>query len=382
MKKKIVCINQSTGYLMIDIVNAFAPHYDEVVLLCGEVRVQDVELDPKVKRVKIGKTSRVSHVRRFFAWSYATVQIFFLLLFRYRKYEILYYSLPPTAYLCSLLLPNKFSLIMVDVYPDVLKMLNIGEKHIIYRMWARWNKKLFKKAHRVFTIGDLLANLMAEYAPRETIHVVPLWTGLLNVHPVPKLQNPFALQHNIQDKFIVQYSGNIGATHDIEEMIEMAKLLKGEKDIVFLIIGRGLKFPLVNRLIKEFELDNCIVLPFQPDDVIRYSIACADISYVLLEEKVADVSLPSKVYNIMAVGSSILSISPDGSQISSLIKGYDVGANFPKGQTKQMADYILRLKNSPALQQQYSANAVAAAKNHTSENAKKFVAISLNETIA
>ena len=76
MKKKLVCINQSTGYLMIDIVNAFAPHYDEVVLLCGEVRVQDVKLDPKVKIRKIGKTSRVSHTRRFFAWSYATIQIF------------------------------------------------------------------------------------------------------------------------------------------------------------------------------------------------------------------------------------------------------------------------------------------------------------------
>ena len=382
MKKKLVCINQSTGYLMIDIVNAFAPHYDEVVLLCGEVRVQDVQLDPKVKIRKIGKTSRVSHTRRFFAWSYATIQIFFLLLFRYRKYEILYYSLPPTAYLCSMLLPNKFYLIMVDVYPDVLKMLNIHEKNIIYRIWASCNRKLFKKAHRLYTIGDLPAKLMAKYTPREKIHVVPLWTGLTNVHPVPKLQNPFAIQHNIQDKFIVQYSGNIGATHDIEEMIEMAKLLKDQKDIVFLIIGRGLKFPLVNRLIKEYELGNCIVLPFQPDDIIRYSIACADISYVLLEEKVADVSLPSKVYNILAVGSSILSISPDGSQISELIKSYNVGANFPKGQTQQMADYILRLKNSPALQQEYNANAIAAAKNHTSENAKQFVGIALNENIA
>lgn len=29
--KKVVLVNQSTGYLMIDIVNAFAKRYDEVI---------------------------------------------------------------------------------------------------------------------------------------------------------------------------------------------------------------------------------------------------------------------------------------------------------------------------------------------------------------
>jgi glycosyltransferase involved in cell wall biosynthesis len=379
-EKKIVFVNQSTGYLTIDVINAFAKEYEVVDLLYGEIRVQDVEIDSKVRKLRIGKKSRVSHVRRFIAWFFASIQIFFILLFRYRKYEILYYSLPPFAYLGSLLLPNKFSLVMFDVYPDVLKMLNIKEKNFIYRMWAKGNKKLFNKAHRVYTIGDSLADLMAQYAPREKIHVVPLWTGLSNVQPVSKTQNPFAIEHKIQHKFIVQYSGNIGGTHNIESMIETAKLLKEQKDILFLIIGRGLKVPLVNKLIEEYALDNCMVLPFQPDEVIRYSIAAADISIVLIEDKIADVSIPSKVYNIMAVGSGILSISPASSEINKLVKRYNIGANFQKEEVQQMADYILHVKNSPALKQQYSSNAIEAAKNYTAANAEKYLDIYLNES--
>ena len=381
MKKKIVFINQSTGYLTIDIINSFANSYDDVHVIYGNIREQDVSIDKKAKYTRIIRKSRRSHITRFIAWLAASVQVFFILLFRFRKYEIFYVSLPPFAYLSSLLLPNKFSLLMFDVYPDVLKMLNIKETNFIYKLWAGWNKKLFKKAHRIYTIGDSLADLMAQYTPREKIHVIPLWTGLSNVHPVPKNENPFVLQHNLQGKFIVQYSGNIGGTHNIEVMIEAAKLLKEEKDILFLIIGRGLKVPLVNKLIEEYALDNCMVLPFQPDDVIRYSIAAADISIVLIEDKIADVSIPSKVYNIMAVGSGILSVSPEYSEINKLVKRYNIGANFQKEEIRQMADYILQIKNSPALKQQYSSNAVEASKNYTDANAEKYLEIYLKEEL-
>ena len=375
MQSKIVIINQSTGYLTIDIINSFALHFDVVDLIYGEIREQDVPIHQKVRLQRVGKKSRVSHVRRFFAWITSAVQIFFLLLFKYRKHEIFYFSLPPFAYLGSLLLPNKFSLLMFDVYPDVLKMLNIRETHFVYKTWARWNKKLFAKAHRVYTIGDSLANLMAQYAPREKIYVIPLWTGLTNILPVPKEENPFINEHGLQGKFIVQYSGNIGGTHNIESLLEVAKLMKEHKDILFLIIGRGLKMPTVAKIIKERSLDNCLLLPFQRDDVIRYSIVAADLSVVLIEDKIADVSIPSKVYNIMAVGSGVLSISPKNSEINKLVNRYGIGANFQNDEIVQMADYILKVKNSPDLIRKYNANSIEASKNYTASNAHKYIEV-------
>lgn len=380
MERKIVIINQSTGYLTIDIINSFAQHFDVVDLIYGEIREQDVPIHPKVKKHQIFKKSRVSHVRRFFAWIVASVQIFFLLLFKYRKHEVFYFSLPPFAYLGSIILPNKFSLVMFDVYPDVLKMLNIKQTNMVYKAWAWCNKKLFIKAHRVYTIGNSLANLMAQYAPLNKIHVIPLWTGLTNVVPVPKAENPFIATHGLQGKFIVQYSGNIGGTHNIEAMIEVAKLMKEHSDILFLIIGRGLKMPLVTKLIKDNHLTNCMLLPFQPDNVIRHSIAAADISVVLIEDKIADVSIPSKVYNIMAVGSSILSISPAQSEIHKLVNKYDIGANFENNEIAQMAAYIVKVKHSTAIMQNFSSNAIAASKNYTAANADKYVAVYLNDT--
>lgn len=375
MANKIVFVNQSTGYLTIDIINSFAKHFDEVHLIYGNIRVQDIPLDSKVTYSRIVEKSRSSHLTRFLAWFVASVQVFFLLLFRYRKHEIFYVSLPPFAYLSSLLLRNKFSLLMFDVYPDVLKMIKIGPRNPIYWLWAKCNRRLFRRAHRVYTIGDSLADLMAQYVPREKIHVVPLWTGLTNVHPIPKDENPFIREHNLSGKFIVQYSGNIGGTHNIETLIEAARELREHDDILFLIIGRGLKVPLVKQLIEKYQLDNCLVLPFQPDDVIRYSIAAADISVVLIEDQIANVSVPSKVYNIMAVGSGLLSISPSNSEIDKLITKHAIGVNFGKDQIKQIAEHILHVKRSAETRESYSRNALSASADYTMANADKYLDI-------
>ncbi len=378
--RKIVFVNQSTGYLTIDIINSFAKHFDEVHLIYGNIRVQDVAIDSKVTYSRILEKSRRSHITRFLAWFVASIQIFFLLLFRFRQYEIFYVSLPPFAYLSSLFLRNKFSILMFDVYPDILKMLGIGPRNPVYWLWARFNRRLFRRAHRVYTIGDSLANLMSQYTPREKIQVIPLWSGLTDVNPVPKSQNPFVKEHGLSDKFIVQYSGNIGGTHNIETLIEAARILQDHKDILFLIIGRGLKVPVVKELIQSLQLDNCLLLPFQPDDVICYSIAAADISVVLIEDKIADVSIPSKLYNIMAVGSGVLSISSKNSEIDKIVTRHGIGANFTKEQTKEISEHILRVKNSAALQAQYSNQAIMASQEYTTANADRYLEIYLESS--
>jgi hypothetical protein len=377
VKKKIVFVNQSTGYLTIDVINAFAEHYDEVALIYGNIRIQDVEINQKVKKSRIVEKSRVSHIRRFIAWFFASIQTFFLLLLKYRNYEIFYVSLPPFAYFSSLLLKNKFSLLVYDLYPDVLKIIGISENNIIYRLWAMINKLLYKKAHRIYTISDSMALKMSQYVPIEKIHPIPLWAGLTNVTPISKSENPFVIKYNLQNKFVVQYSGNIGGGTSIELLLDVAKKLIKEEDIIFLIIGRGQKMPLVEKIVKEEELINCLILPFQPDEVVRFSLASADVSVVLVEENTADSSIPSKIYNIMAVGSFILSVSPNDSEVSKLVNRYKIGANFNNNQEDLISDYILNLKKNPDELFHFKKRSIDASFNFTPENAKKYVDIYL-----
>lgn len=373
MRRRIVFVNQATGYLTIDIINEFAKEFDDVGVIYGDIRIQDVNLDPKVKRSLIIEKSRKSNLKRFNRWFVASVQTFFLLATKYRKYEIFYFSIPPFAYFSSLLFRRRFSLLMWDVYPDALKSAGISDKRLIYRIWTRVNRILFNRAFRLYTIGEGPARLMSKYVPKEKIIVIPLWTGLKDAGPVNKNENPFITDNNIQDKFIVEYSGNIGETHNIESLIEVARLTKDDNSIIYLLIGRGTKMELVNQLIKEYSLDNCRVLPFQPDNIIKYSLAAADLSVVLVDENAAEVIVPSKVNNLFAVGSPLLCISPDNSEINRLIKRYDAGNNFDKKDYPGMVSFIKRMKESPELLSKYREKSLKASEDFTVANAQKYL---------
>ncbi|RZJ76709.1 MAG: glycosyltransferase WbuB [Flavobacterium sp.] len=372
MRKKIVFINQATGYLTIDIINEFAKGYDDIALIAGSIRVQDIPMDEKVKWSKIVKYDRGNPKKKFLSWFLGTVQIFFLLLFKYRKYEVFYITIPPSAYLLSLVLPNKFSVLVFDVYPDVLQIYNISEKSLIYRSWVKWNKKLFRKAHRVFTIGEGMARLLDAYMNRDNMKVIPLWSGLTKIKPIAKHENQWLIDLGLQDKFIVQYSGNIGYTHNVEILVELAKEFRNNTAIHFLIIGRGERVNHIKELIAKYELKNCTLLPFQPDDVLNYSLAAADLGVVILDEKSAHVSLPSKIYNLQAVAVPMLGISTLDSELNTHLQLFDNGRCFTASDTHGMVAFINEMSGDKNKIKEFSDNSRRAAVNFTIANAKKY----------
>jgi glycosyltransferase involved in cell wall biosynthesis len=372
MTKKIVFINQATGYLTIDIVNAFAKNFDETALITGSIRVQDIPLNSKVKISKTVKYDRGNTRKKMTSWLIGTVQIFFHLLFKYRSYDVFYITIPPTAYLLSLILPNRFSILVFDVYPDILKIYNINENKWIYKKWIGWNKKLFKKAHRLYTIGEGMRKLLAQYIQPQKIKIIPNWSGLTKIKPVEKKDNPFVKENNLEDKFIVQYSGNIGYTHNVEVLVEVAKEMREHKDITFLIIGRGDRVNHIKNLINEYKLDNCLQLPFQPDEILNYSLAAADLGVVLLDEKTAHASIPSKIYNLQAVGVPILAIATLDSEIKEHIEKYGNGETFSQHNSEGIKNFILKCKSDKDYLKKISDNSLSAAKDFSMANADKY----------
>jgi glycosyltransferase involved in cell wall biosynthesis len=373
MKREIVFVNQATGYLTIDIINEFAKEFDEVALITGSIRVQDIELDSKVKISKIVKYNRGSPIKKFISWLIGTIQIYFLLITKYKKHDIFYITIPPSAYLLSNILPNKFSVLIYDVYPDVLKIYNIKETNWLYKFWSKLNKKLFAKAHKIYTIGEGMAKLIDNYMSRENMSIIPNWSGLTKLQSIDKNENTWIKKNQLENKFIVQYSGNIGFTHNVEEVVEIAKELKDDNEIIFLIIGRGEKVKFIQELITKYNLKNCVLLPFQPDDELNFSLAAANIGIVLLDDKTAHVSIPSKIYNLQAVGVPILGIALLDSELNNHIKRFNNGKCFSKDNKKGIVEFILNMKNNENELQILADNSKKSANLFTNKNANKYL---------
>lgn len=370
MSKRIVFINQATGYLTIDVINSFVGDFDEIALITGSIRVQDIPLDEKIQVMLIARYDRGNTIKKSFSWLIGTLQIYYHLVTRYRKYDKFYFTIPPTSYLLAHHFRAPFVIYAYDLYPEALKSFGINSNNPIYRWWAGRNRRVFSKAVRIVTLSEKMKSQILEYSGKDNITVVPNWTAFTGLPPISKSENRLISSYNLQGKFIVQYSGNIGQTHKVETLIDLAERLRSYDKILFLIIGRGERLKTITSLIEEKQLKNCMVLPFRKDEDLYDSLCAADLAVVTLDDKTPDVSVPSKTYNIMAAGLPVMSIAEEQSEIARMIETHQIGRNFNKGDLDGMIGFILELSGNPGLRDSFADRSLVASRSYTRSNAK------------
>lgn len=371
--KKIVFVNQSSGYLLTDVLNVYAKENDEVALIYGTIKENERKLDARIRLDRICAYDRSSAIERIKTWGKATWQIYHKLKRDYKDYEIVYVTNPPMAYLCSLRLKNPFSVIVFDTYPDALSNIGIREGNPLFNLWAGWNRKLFLKAKRVFTLSEGMAERLGSYMDRSKITVVPCWSANSTFAPIAKEKNPFVKEHRLEGKFVVMYSGNMGVTHNVQLLVECAKRLRDNDRIHFMLIGGGTKKMELEAKVKSEGLANCTFMDWLPADQLPYSLAAADLGVISLTDETALVSVPSKTFNLLAVGCPLMCIVPQRSEIARMVAKYKNGKCFEVNEVDKMVEFISQLSLDTGQQKQLSYHSLMASKEFTPDNAKMYL---------
>lgn len=362
--KKILIVNQNSGYLTIDVANTFLKEYNEVVLMYGLNKVTERPLDSRVKVHNTIVYNRTTVLTRLWTWGICTIHLSFLLAWKYRGFNVLYYTNPPLSYFNALLFSNPFSVVVFDTYPNALQLIGIKPHTLIYKIWKLINRSVFPKAQKIITLSQGMKEQLLDYVHHDKVKVVSIWPGSDKFMPIPKPQNSFLKEHEWEDKFIVLYSGNIGIGHQLEILIEVADQLQCDDKILFLFIGEGAKKSLLQRLVKERGLINVNFLTWQAADILPYSLAAADIAVVALEPEATHASLPSKTLNYLAVGAPLLAIGSSGSELEYLINQNRIGFYSKNGKTEEILNYIKTILANSSKKAELSANAFQISKQY------------------
>ena len=107
------------------------------------------------------------------------------------------------------------------------------------------------------------------------------------------------------DSLKLLYAGNIGYAQDWEPLICLAEKTKGVS-IEYFIIGEGVMKPVLEEKVRELELDNVHILPYQPRSLMPSILAYSDIQFIFMNPEMEMQGFPSKVYTIMACGRPLL----------------------------------------------------------------------------
>lgn len=367
--KKTVIINQDSGYLIIDIANSLVNKDIDTSILAGRVVVRNKQLAGKVRVKKIMRYRRDKKYLRILSWLVAFFQVLVLVKTKYRKDHLFIFTNPPFALFLPLFCKNRFSLMIYDIYPDVLIQMGIiGDNSFLARTWKRNNKKVFSRADNIFTLTESMSLLLQKYSGAREVNIVPLWSDNSFFNTIPREKNPFLSEHKLEDRFVVLYSGNLGRTHNVEIFTELARRIRNPK-VIFVIIGEGDGRKNVEENIRNLNLSNCLLLPLQPVDRIKYSFSAADIAMVSLSADASMLSLPSKTFSFMSAGLPLLCLAGEDSELMKLVSKYDNGKCYAPEKLEAIADFIEEMALEGDLLKTYKSNSLKASQNYTARNA-------------
>lgn len=275
--------------------------------------------------------------------------------------------MPLVAWLLHHWQRRPFGLLEYDIYPNILTPLGqTRPSHPLYRLWRSWHGQALRSAQLVITLGVQMAQVLRTLAGTThlPVEVIPNWIDTDWIKPVPRHENPFAQQHELGDKLIVLYSGNLGATHAIETIIAVAGHLQDNQDIQFLIIGEGAKKPLVETAIRTGRTPTLQLLPLQPARMLPFTLTSADVAIVTLADGYEGLSMPSKTYSMLAAGNAVLGISRAPNDLAATIEAHGCGVNFAPENVAAIAAWLTSLATDRSQLAQLQSRARQAAVEH------------------
>ncbi|MGB0383278.1 MAG: glycosyltransferase family 4 protein, partial [Ardenticatenaceae bacterium] len=252
--------------------------------------------------------------------------------------------------LVNLVAKLPFVTIVHDVYPDAAICLGVLKKRsLVTRVWEQITRWILNSSEGLIVIGRDMAQLVRQKLKQPEsakVTIIPNWADAERVYPVARQENEFRREQALDGRFVVQYSGRMGRTHNLEPLLEAAKGLQNEP-VLFQFIGEGAKRAKLEAMSQEMGLQNVQFLPYQPFGKLAHVLSAGNLAVVCLESACTGVSVPSKTYGIMAAGRPILAFLEPESEIGQVIEETECGFVLPNPTGEEVATLIREVMSQP-----------------------------------
>ena len=237
-----------------------------------------------------------------------------------------------------------------DIFPDSLVGTGLAKRGgLLWKIGRVIENFTYRNADKIIVISeDFKRNIMAKGVPEEKIVVVYNWVDEEAVKHVPREENVLFERYGLdRSKFYITYCGNIGLTQNMDMLLEVAKELESERDIHFVLIGEGAYKVKVQEIIKEKQIKNVTLLPFQPYEDISHVFSLGDVGLVISKPGVGENSVPSKTWSILSASRPVLA-NFDENELKEIVDKHKCGLFTKAGDKAAFKKAILDLYRNGA----------------------------------
>jgi colanic acid biosynthesis glycosyl transferase WcaI len=176
------------------------------------------------------------------------------------------------------------------------------------------------------------------------IEVVPLWVDTDHLQPAPDVARP---------EVRVLYSGNLGRKQGLGQVVDLARELSTRRsDIEIVLRGNGNQAAELAAEIARLGLTNIRLVDLQPNQALGTALAAGDIHLVPQRPDAAAFAVPSKVFNIMAVGRPFVATALPDSALWRLQQESEAFLCVPPDDPLTFAEAVIELADDRRLRQE------------------------------
>jgi colanic acid biosynthesis glycosyl transferase WcaI len=167
-------------------------------------------------------------------------------------------------------------------------------------------RAIFRRSEAVVYISDDFAAYAARenYCPKRSV-VIENWASLEDLPICPK-ENEWSRRHHLQDKFVYLYSGTMGLKHSPNTLLQLARRFRSSDDVRIVLVSEGIGRDVLEEAKRNENLDNLLLLDFQPYADLPKVLASADVLLASVEPDAGSFCVPSKILSYMCSGRAVL----------------------------------------------------------------------------
>lgn len=356
MKKKLLMYTNyfypevaTTGQILTELAEGLTETFDVTVICEIPSYAQKIEEKYKTKRFyfeeykgmkvirvrvpEVNKQSKVSRVKYILSYFFNCIGA----TFKAGKFDLVFtVTQPPIlggllGVIGKILTRGKLMYQIMDFNPEQTIAVNYAGNKLVLNTMMWFDKLSCRFSDVVVTLGrDMQETLYKRFKNKNVPNnvVINNWIDETKIYPLehnePKVA-AFRKQYGLDGKFVIMTSGNIGLYYDFENLLKIMAKFKDTKDVAFVFVGDGLVKPKLQEYATKNKLKNVVFAPFQKKEDLNYSLNAADVHIVTNALGVKGVSVPSKIYGILAVNKPICGILDKGSEAWRIIEDSSCG---------------------------------------------------------
>ena len=231
-----------------------------------------------------------------------------------------------------------------DFNPEQVKAVDFTNNRMILSTMMWLDKRSCRRADKIIVVGRDMVDTLKRRFPDQMVSYAHInnWIDEQEIYPLPEDDREviaFKQKFGLDDKLVFMYSGNIGLYYDLPNILKIISRFRKHREVCFAFIGEGSVLEELKDYKQTQKLDNVIFIPYQDKKDLIYSLNAGDVHFVMNAKGIKGVSVPSKLYGVMAVGRPVLGILEEGSEARLIVEEAQCGITV----APERYDEIVRL---------------------------------------